>query len=446
MLNLFSFTVFCSGVLIFESLLTRIYPLVVGPPRLYSILIFITLVLFFSLSTYIFLRFSKEKKYFPQQSKQSTHSKGLFIPILLVQLLIISLFVITSIQLLVYGSYHTILISLIVYLSSIAGLGYLIFISYQFIRWFTLNKKYVLVMYGIGFSLLAITIANSLLYLTFEISIYDPVLRLRNIHSQLMDDPSPTSQMVMIGNLYNYVSASSFVLIWIPTVYLLRTYYSKFSKIKYGIIVTIPILFYLFPLIVDQLDLFGNLRLEYGNTFDFYYTIFFSPYKQVGGLLFGLVFWLTSTRIKRENLQVLLQNASIGVILIFGTTVLYGLDAIIAPPFGIITISFVGMASYLLSTGIFYTASYIARDSVTRVTLHKIMRDQIDLLNNASLAERQKLLNKNVKDALFKVKDFEVPVSQYQEEEKELSKMVEEVLDEVNASRRDKKSSNVGGR
>ena len=51
----------------------------------------------------------------------------------------------------------------------------------------------------------------------------------------------------------------------------------------------IAIAFYFFPLIEEEIKDMDGLRFEYGRDFNLGYIILFSPYKQVGGLLFGLV-------------------------------------------------------------------------------------------------------------------------------------------------------------
>jgi hypothetical protein len=254
---------------------------------------------------------------------------------------------------------------------------------------------------------LTINVVISLVYISLQISYTDPIINLRGIKRQLVDSPSPTVEMNYVGGLYDYVSAISFVLTWIPTVVLLRNYFLGLGTAKYVILVTIPIIFYFFPLLSDELGIFDNLRLQYGREFTFYYTLLFGAYKQVGGLLFSLVFWATSLKLARPNLRLQLQIASFGMALLFGSTVLYGLSYIFAPPFGIVTISFMGLSSYMLSIGIFLTIKNIAWDSNIRIMLYKVMRDQISLINNASFAERDRLLRKSVKQVLNKIEVHE---------------------------------------
>ena len=58
--------------------------------------------------------------------------------------------------------------------------------------------------------------------------------------------------------------------------------------------------------------------------------------------------------------------SGIGMTLLFGFTVIHGLSYILAPPFGLITLSFMSLGSYILSIGIFTSSRELARDAVVR--------------------------------------------------------------------------------
>ena len=69
--------------------------------------------------------------------------------------------------------------------------------------------------------------------------------------------------------------------------------------------------------------------------------------------------------------------SGIGMTLLFGSTVIHGLSYILAPPFGLITLSFMGLGSYILSIGIFTSSRELARDSVVR------REAEVELLDNS---------------------------------------------------------------
>ena len=221
---------------------------------------------------------------------------------------------------------------------------------------------------------------------------YDPIIKLRSIRTSLIDISIPVITP-SLAQIYDYISIASFVFAWIPTVMLLKTYSLRFGKSKYWILVTIPIAYFIFPFLFDELGIFDDLRLEYGRQFNLVYNIFFSPYRQVGGLLFGFAFFMTAMKIKRKDLRGLVMCSGIGMTLLFGSTVIHGLSYILAPPFGLITLSFMGLGSYTLSIGIFTSSRELARDSVVRRELSRIAGQQ-SLFHNIGAARNGEVISK----------------------------------------------------
>jgi hypothetical protein len=168
--------------------------------------------------------------------------------------------------------------------------------------------------------------------------------------------------------------------------------------------------------------------------FSLVFSIIFSPYKQIGGLLFGIVFWLTASRISRPKLKALLQIAGVGMILLFGSTVLHGLSFIVAPPFGLITVSFVGLASFMLLSGIYLSAIQLSRDTTVRKELYKITEEQFGLLGRISIAEINKTLEEKVKKILQKsqaIENEEGPIQGTELDESDYKRFIEDAMNEI---------------
>ena len=289
--------------------------------------------------------------------------------------------------------------------------------------------------YTFAFSILLINILISLVYFTLLASNYDPIMKLRPIRIALIDTSFPFS-LSTLSIVYDYLSIASFVFAWIPTVILLKTYSLRFGKAKYWLLVTIPIAYFILPFLFDELGTFDYLRLEYGRQFNLVYNIFFSPYRQVGGLLFGMAFFITAMKIRRQDLRGLVMISGIGMTLLYASTVIHGISYIVAPPFGLVTISFLGLASYMLSIGIVASSRELARDSVIRRELSQIAGKQLSLLRNIGTAEMEKSLIKNIKPIMEKsiiANDTSLENPMEQEDYKE---MVREILVELKARKK----------
>jgi len=285
--------------------------------------------------------------------------------------------------------------------------------------------------YALAFSILLINILISLVFFTLLASSYDPIVKSRAIRIALLDTTIQSSGLSNLINVYDYLSIGSFVFAWIPTVILLKTYSLRFGWAKYWLLVTIPIAYFILPFLFDQMGTFDQLRLEYGRQFNLVYNLFFSPYRQVGALLFGLAFFMTAMKIKRKDLRGLVLISGIGMTLLYASTVIHGLSYFVAPPFGLVTVSFVGLGSYMLSIGIFASSRELARDEVVRRDLSQIAGKQLSLLRNMGAAEMEKSLIKNIKPIMEKTiiaNDTSLQDPMNQEDYKE---MVREILTEL---------------
>ena len=241
-------------------------------------------------------------------------------------------------------------------------------------------------MYGIAFVFVVASLITSLIYLGINLSHYDSDIKLTYIKIQIASYTNYGESLNLLTNLYNYLSILSFVNLWIPSVYLLKSYAMRLGKVKYYLLVTIPMIYFILPFLVTQYGLFDQFMTEYNIKFNLIYYYLFSPYKQVGGLLFGLVFWLTASRIKRENLKILVRIAGLGMIVLFGSMVIHGLTYLVSPPFGVVTIGFLPIAAYLLLLGILSSTKELSIDSEIRRELQKTGK-QFALLDSISKAQ-----------------------------------------------------------
>jgi hypothetical protein len=278
-----------------------------------------------------------------------------------------------------------------------------------------------------------VNILVSLIFLTISTSYADPVIKLRSVSQTVIDSSIPLNRLSALAETFDYLSISSFILAWIPTIILLKTYSLRYGRIIYWILVTIPLVYFLIPFLSDELGIFDELRLQYGREFNLIYNIFFSPYRQVGGLLFGIVFFITSMKVKRNELRALLMISGIGMVLLFGSSVIHGLIYILSPPFGIFTISFMGLASYLLLIGLFTSSKALARDAVVRKELYQLAAEQVSLLRNIGAAEMEKSLIKKIRPIMDKTIITDDNIPQFPIVDEDYKEMVKEVITELKA-------------
>ena len=425
--------ILCSSIIILDSSIVAIYFNTSSEPApIINISFFISLVVSFAFINFILIRYSKQD--FLQSRHKHHKGQRIYLwSIITIQFILCLMLVSIVIQLLVYRSYNVSILVSIIYISHITAVGFLTLLTYQFLSWIRSVRNYVVLWYTFAFSILLINIFISLIYFTLLASNYDPIMKLRPIRIALIDTSFPFS-LSTLGMVYDYLSIASFVFAWIPTVILLKTYALRFGKAKYWLLVTIPIAYFILPFLLDELGTLDYLRLEYGRQFNLVYNIFFSPYRQVGGLLFGIAFFITAIKIKRKDLRALVMISGIGMTLLYSSTVIHGISYIVAPPFGLVTVSFLGLASYMLAIGIVASSKELARDALVRRDLHKFAGEQMLLFKKIGAAEMEKALIKRIKPIIDKTKTAEESNLQFDMVQEDYKDMIKEVLDEIKAS------------
>ena len=154
--------------------------------------------------------------------------------------------------------------------------------------------------------------------------------------------------------------------------------------------------------------------------------------KPIGGFHFGLVFWNISRIIGYErNIKTYMIISGWGILLIFSSNQAATQIVIPYPPFGLVTITILVMAAYLMLIGIYNSATLVSANNELRRTIHRRALES-KLLGAIGHAEMEKEIQKTVKqvssDKDELEKEFEDPVEL---DELELEKYIEFVVKEV---------------
>ena len=437
--SIFVLILLCSAVMVSDSAMVGIYLNIPRePPASITAVIFAAFVIFFVLSNYFLIKFSKQgTKVIGQRPDRPF--RLLHWVILPIQITLCIILTSLLIQVLTSSSYNLVFVSSVVYLSHLSCIGYLILLTYQFFLWLRSYRNYLIILYASAFSILILNVVTSLIFLGLDLSFYDQNIKKMAIKRFIGVSSNPTIKLSFISTFYDYISIIAFVGIWITTSILLKSYTMRFGKIRYWTIVSIPLIFFIFPFLANEFGIFDNLRFEYGKFFNLIYYVFFSPYKQVGGMLFGVAFWIAATRTRRKNLRLLLQTTGVGIVLVFGSLVIHGLAYITFPPFGVITIAFMGLGAYMLLIGIYGSSRELARDAEIRREIYHVAAEQSDLLKHIGMAEIERLLEKRVKSVIDKADTLGGYDTEINTEQEDVKDMIYEVLNELKKIEQDKK-------
>lgn len=213
-----------------------------------------------------------------------------------------------AIVLLTYASYLS-------HISSVLFLGILIF---KFLIWVKAHRNYVTILYTISILLLSLCIIVSLVYLESHYArSLIPYKKAYPLHFFVTTFPTVTKFTESLTTAFDLFSVLSFITIWVATIILLKQYQYKIGRIRYLILVCIPLIYYLFPFESYFGNIFSPFLLNSPITFSVIYVVIFSATKQVGSLLFSLAFISASGLVINPRARKSILISAIGIAFVF---------------------------------------------------------------------------------------------------------------------------------
>jgi len=314
------------------------------------------------------------------------------------------------------------------------GLTVLGLLSQRFFSWFKSNRNIIVILYGLSSSFLSI---NAALTLGFVLSIF------LNSHAQVRSyiggSLSPFIVPGSVADILNvpYIISTilSYSICWTATIFTLRYYSPKLRGKIYSVILILPLLYFLVQFLPQFQELILSIQAE--STF-FNYTVVFTFSKAVGGILFGLAFWIVARTLGKSNkVRTYLIMSAYGWVLLFLSNQAVVLVNITYPPFGLVTISFFGIASYLLLLGVYSSAISISEDSRLRQSIRQLALDEHKLLDSIGTAQMNQDIQRRVLTISKKTQNLMTQESGIQTSlgEDEMKRYVQEVLDEVHRAK-----------
>jgi hypothetical protein len=281
--------------------------------------------------------------------------------------------------------YHVIALTLATTISYSAAAGMMAFLGYKFLLWYKTKKNISILLYSLSAILITANAVVTVAFLDVVVSAYPSVII---EHRGLAFSPFIPSQSLLdrLSIAYTYTSVLSFAIWWLSTTNLLSYYRKKLGNIKYFVIMSTPLLYFLFQFI--PLEQSQIISLFQGSTETFLvYTIVFSLSETVGGILFGISFWTITRRLAYTTpMKDFIVLASCGLILFFVSNQALLLTTFSYPPFGLADVSFVAISSYAILVGMYGTAVEVSYDIQLRKTIRKSALERMGLIDSIGTA------------------------------------------------------------
>jgi hypothetical protein len=380
----------CIAILtvVIDTSIVKIYRFIMTPISLeWDIATFTVMTIVYAVVQYILLREVRTKGLRSKLvGRDAVHDI-----VSIIQYVMLTLLVLIILQMTVFSVYNIAIVIVSITISYILSMATTGLLALRFFSWFRSTRNTVVLAYNIAAAMILINIGFTLVYVVQGLQDVSTVVR---PHIGHITGFSAYSITLISGYLISSIVA--FMTTWIATILLLRHHSKKIGRAKYWILVTIPLLYFLSQFQPSFLDLFSGYRMSTPVLFDVLYTIIFNLSKPVGGILFGVAFWIVARGVRHNAVKDYLSTAGFGLVLLFTSNQATVLINSPYPPFGMVAVSFVGLSSYLLLVGLYSSAISVAQDARLRRSIQNSVEDQADLLGKIGTAEMERKIVKNV--------------------------------------------------
>jgi hypothetical protein len=396
-----------------------------------DIALFIFVVIVFAVGQYVILAFVKQlyKDKEDRIGGLKQHSLDLIDKaVTITQYALVAILVFTILQMIFMSSYHILILKATIFISYSLSFILLALLAKRFFSWFKLNHNLVVLAYALATTMISINAIITIIYINNEF-INDPAI-IRPIRSLTGALVSPD---ITLSSFYVISSVLSFILTWIATVLLLRHYSRKLGIIKYWIIVSIPLAYFLSQFQPLFLYSFADLRLSNPVLFGIIYNLIFSVSKPAGGVLFGIAFWIVAKNLTNKTVKNYMVISAYGMMLLFTANQPTGLTLIPYPPFGLTSICFMVLAVYLVFLGVYSSAASVSEDTRLRQSIRKIALRESQFLDAIGTAEMEQELQRRVIAIYAKTKYSMVEETGISSsvDENDIKSYLQEILEEI---------------
>ena len=358
------------------------------------------------------------------------------------QLVVIAFLAVEIVEMAFLNVYNSNLTLLILFTSFVPSILFLLLLVLLLVGWLKSSKNFMITAYAISFSIVLVYLVVSTVYINVQFTYNSEWVKAKSLHNTLVNT-TVSNLSFSFGITLDALSLFSFVSVWLATVALLRQYRNKIGKTRFWVVITIPLIYFLFPFQTYFANFFETMLSGAPVIFSVIYILLFSATKQVGGVLFSVVFLTAATKIKQPNLQNSLRIAAIGIAVVFSSIEITSLLYAAYPPYGVLTIMLMPLGSYSLFIGLFASARLSSQDKKLRREFFQSAEKQMAFLQTIGKVQMEKELEKSLKSILKRPTLLEENRDDYRREEN-VRELVQEVIQELQLKETAKKNTGAG--
>jgi hypothetical protein len=339
----------------------------------------------------LILRFIKHNIEEGTPAQKNLRLNSIYRVAIMVHYVLAAILVFVVLQMLITSRYDVISLTSAITISYIFSIVMMGILTHRFLSWFRLNKSYVIFLYGLSSGTLLVNVFVTLLLANSILLARPPEVMPHAITQVVKINDYP-----ILNYAYTITTIISFIITWFATMGLLRNY-TKMRKSTYQIVLILPLAYFVSQFLVFSLGLLGPTLISNPIFYGILFTIIFTLSKPIGGIIFGIGFWMIARNIDKNNVvRSYLIISGYGFLLFFTSNQAILLTFTYYPPFGLVTISFVGLSSYLVLAGIYSSALSISQDANLRRQIRRLAIRESKILDSIGSAQMEEELRRRV--------------------------------------------------
>jgi hypothetical protein len=313
----------------------------------------------------------------------------------IIQCLLIAVFLFVIAEIVANWRYPSATLAVVTAASYGLNIGLMAVYAKIFFSWYKSNRNSIAVLlYGLSFAVVVIT-SCVFLSISYHRFVEKPTYIFSDWDMHLTK-AKPGSILYTLLKVYHYSDIVSFALKWVATAFLLYHYSQKMGRAKYWILISLPLVYFL----TTYLDDF-QLYEPHAESEVFYWNLYVTSNSTAGGILFYVGFVLAAKHFHHGRGNVNWAVEDYLLICGFGFLLFFSagqstLGNSLYPPYGLATMSFYGLSSFLILLGLYASAFSVSEDVELRKSIRKSTLRESKFLDSMGTAYMEKELIKRM--------------------------------------------------
>jgi hypothetical protein len=350
------------------------------------IALFIGIAVIFIVCQHFILSYISDKN--KEQKAKALHLNITHVGVRIAQYVLAAIFIIVIVQMYITSQYSSALLVASTGISYMLATVMFALLTRGFLSWYWTSSKEkkknaMIIIFAMAMTATVVYTVGAVVLLLGMLQQQPEIIASDRVAS--FPEFEPDSFLGQVQSWYQIAAAVFFVLTWIGTVLLLYPYSKRFGKAKFWAVMGFAVFYHTIQIPLFELGWYTPSENSDAMT----NILIFSVVGLFSGIIFGAAFLsVARTLPKGSPLRSQMMIAAYGFLLFY---VVGGGTASQAayPPIGLASVSVVGLASYMIYTGLYSSAISVSQDLELRQSIRKSAMEQSRLLDSIGTAQME---------------------------------------------------------